>query len=433
MIIPSIDLMQGEAVQFVGGEESPDMVRLGDPLQLLKKFSIAGEVTLVDLDAALEKGSNEELILKMLALAPCRVGGGIRTTRKARAYLDGGAAKVIIGTKAEPAFLKELPPERVIAAIDCANGRVVINGWREKTLYSLKERMEIIRDYVSGFLVTCVEREGRQAGMDMGFLEVLASMGGMDLTLAGGIFKTAEIRRADERGVNTQVGMAFHTGKLLLADAIAAPLRPSDRPDGLWPTVVADERGTVLGLVYSGPDSLRKAVAERKGVYHSRGRGIWVKGAQSGNWQELVSITPDCDRDTLLFTVRQHGEGFCHRRSYSCFGEARGLQALEKRIMQKLQKPEEGSYTRRLASEKGLLKAKLLEEAGELARAKGDEVTAEAADLLYFTMVAMARAGVTLSSVEEELARRALKVTRRPGNAKGRSRGKSTLSLPGNL
>lgn len=418
MLLPSIDIMDGQAVQLVGGNITSEALHLGDPIRLLRHFSIAGEVAVVDLDAALGRGSNEKLIMDMLRISPCRVGGGIRTVEKALRYLDGGALKVIIGTKAEPSFLAALPRSRTIAALDCSQERVVVDGWRERTDYGITDRMSLLKEHVSGFLITSVDREGRQSGLDISLLEALGRCRGMDLTIAGGISGADEIREADRYGVNAQVGMALHTGRLSLADAIAAPLAPSDRADGLCPTVIADERGFLLGLAYSSAESLKSAVEQRKGVYFSRSRGLWQKGLESGNWQELLRIGLDCDRDTLLFTVKQHGDGFCHTGSYSCFGALTGLSSLERRIEERIKEGTEGSYTLRLLRDEKLLESKLLEEAGELAGAAGNEVTGEAADLLYFTLVAMARAGISLHEVEKELDRRALRITRRPGDAK---------------
>ena len=83
----------------------------------------------------------------------------------------------------------------------------------------------------------------------------------------------------------------------------------SDRPDRLFPTVVTDENGICLGLVYSNEKSVETALQTGCGVYHSRRHGLWVKGQESGNTQELISIGVDCDADALQFKVRQKGEG----------------------------------------------------------------------------------------------------------------------------
>ena len=85
----------------------------------------------------------------------------------------------------------------------------------------------------------------------------------------------------------------------------------SDRADKLIPTLVTDERGIALGLVYSSRESFAESLKSGTGVYQSRKRGLWYKGATSGDTQELVRVSLDCDLDCLRFTVRQQGRGQC--------------------------------------------------------------------------------------------------------------------------
>jgi phosphoribosyl-ATP pyrophosphohydrolase len=144
-----------------------------------------------------------------------------------------------------------------------------------------------------------------------------------------------------------------------------------------------------------------------------------VKGETSGATQDLLRVELDCDRDTLRFTVRQHGAGFCHQATVTCWGDKSGLDGLARRLEARSRQAPPGSYTRRLLDDPGLLRAKLIEEAGELAEASTPkDVAAEGADVLYLTLVTLARRGVPLADVEAELDRRALRVTRRPGDAK---------------
>lgn len=97
---------------------------------------------------------------------------------------------------------------------------------------------------------------------------------------------------------------------LLPAQLLITSAIHSDRPDGLYPTVVTNEHGVCLGLVYSNEKSVEVALQSGRGVYHSRSRnGLWVKGAESGDTQDLISIGWDCDADALQFTVRQKGDG----------------------------------------------------------------------------------------------------------------------------
>jgi phosphoribosyl-ATP pyrophosphohydrolase len=417
MIIPSIDLMGGHAVQLVGGREQ--VIDAGDPRPIMERFCLAGEVAVIDLDAALGRGSNADVIRDLLRIGRCRVGGGIRTIESALDWLDAGAEKVVIGTAAESEFLAQLPRERVIAALDADHDEVMVEGWQRATGRRIADRIAELRDFVGGFLITSIEREGRLAGIDRDRAREIVSLAGKArVTIAGGVTTAADIADLDALNADAQVGMALYSGRLDLADAIAAPLK-SDRPDGLWATIVVDEHETALGLAWSTRESLREAVRTRSGVFQSRQRGLWVKGATSGATQELLRIDLDCDRDCLRFTVRQHGSGFCHRGTRTCWGDSGGIAGLARRLANLRNNAPPGSYTQRLFSDPHLLRAKLIEEAGELADAVGgDHAAAEAADVIYFALVAATRQGVTLEAIEAELHRRARRVRRRPGDAK---------------
>ena len=414
MIVPSIDLMQGRAVQLRRGRDF--VLDGGDPMARLEEFAVAGEVAVVDLDAALGNGSNASLIRTMVRRAPCRVGGGIRDLDAARGWLDAGAARIMIGTAASPEFCGALPRERVIAAVDAERGHVVVAGWRTATGTPVLDRIRDLAPLVGGFLFTQVEHEGAMSGFDFpAVADAVRAAGQARLTAAGGITTATEIAELDRIGADAQVGMALYTGRLSLGEAVAAPLaKPLD--GDVWPTVVCDEWGHTLGLVWSTRESLARAIAERRGVYWSRSRrNLWEKGATSGNTQELVRVELDCDRDALRFTVRQRGAGFCHLDRRSCWPSGFDLDELTRTIAERAARPEPGSGTAKLLADPALLAAKLREEAEELARAdaRGD-VVHEAADLLYLTLVAVVRGGGTLAEVVAELSRRRGAVTRRP-------------------
>nr|OQO15635.1 Histidine biosynthesis trifunctional protein [Rachicladosporium sp. CCFEE 5018] len=194
----------------------------------------------------------------------------------------------------------------------------------------------------------------------------------------------------------------------------------SDRPDGLITTLVTDERGIALGVVYSNEESVAESLRSGRGVYHSRKRGLWRKGDTSGDWQELVRMEFDCDDDCLRVVARQQGHGFCHLQTASCFGEHRGLSKLQKTLQSRKRSAPEGSYTARLFSDSKMLNAKIMEEAAELCEATSKEdIAAEAADLLYFALTKATAAGVTLEDIERNLDAKSMKVKRRKGDAKG--------------
>jgi phosphoribosyl-ATP pyrophosphohydrolase len=437
MIIPSIDLMGGTTVQLVGGREKK--LDAGPPAPIARRFSLAGEIAVIDLDAAIGGGGtvdNAALITPLLRDHACRIGGGIRTPEAVLRWLDAGAAKVIIGTAATPAFLADLaakgvPRERLIAAVDCFNGEVVVKGWREGTGRRVEAVLAELAPLVGGFLVTFVEREGRMVGLPVDMAAaLLPALGGPvlrtgspKLTVAGGVRSVEEIAALDRLGIDAQVGMAIYTGAIDLADAIAAPLT-TDHPDALIPTVVVDEHHRALGLAYSSRESLREAVRLGLGVYHSRKRGLWIKGETSGATQNLLKIDLDCDRDCLRFTVHQSPPGFCHNNTATCWGEFAGLGTLERTLADRRANAPPGSYSARLFADPALLAAKIREEGGELAREVASShpdrtrIVEEAADVLYFAAAALARDGLTFADTAAELDRRARKITRRKGDAK---------------
>ena len=418
MIIPSVDILQRQAVQLIGGREK--VLEAGDPIPLIKQFGVTGEVAVIDLDAALSKGSNSTIIERVVSEVPCRVGGGIRDIETAKRWLDAGARKIILGTRAVPDLLRALPKDRLIAAVDADSGEVVVEGWRTKTGKGLLETIEELQPYVSGFLVTLVEREGRLQGTDLQLVEkIISAAGKARVTIAGGISSPEEIAQLDRLGADAQVGMALYTGRMTLAQAFAAPLS-GDRPDTLWPTVVCNERGVALGLTWSNLESLTAALTQRRGIYYSRRRAnLWVKGETSGAIQELVRVDLDCDRDTLRFIVRQHGSGFCHQDTMTCWGSGPIQDELFKTLKNRLELPSGTSYSHRLFTEPKLLEAKLLEEAREVVEAISPTESAyELADLIYFSFARAVQQQVSLEDIEKILFLRSLKVSRRPGDAK---------------
>ena len=417
MIIPSIDISDGQAVQLIGGEEL--VIEAGDPRQLMERFSLIGEVAVIDIDAARGEGSNAAVIEELCSMGKVRVGGGIRDLSTAIDWLDRGADKIILGTAAREEILSRLPRDRVIVALDSRDDRVVTHGWRRESRTDPISAMAGLREHCWGFLVTFVEREGRMSGTDLDRARRLVdAAGAARVTVAGGISTPEEIAALDRLGADAQIGMAIYSGALTLGEALGAVLR-SDRNDGLWPTVVVDEADRALGLAYSSLESLSEAIETRTGTYQSRRRGLWRKGSTSGATQELLKVDVDCDRDTLRFTVRQK-DGFCHTGQRSCWGRDRGLQRLARRLAAMAENPTAGN-TSLLLGDPVLLGAKLTEEAEELAAAesKGD-VVAEAADVLYFTLVKAASSGVRIDEIVDELDRREMLIRRRPMSSKER-------------
>lgn len=403
MLIPSIDLVRGQAVQLRQGREL-ELVADEHPRDLARRFGRVGEIAVIDLDAARGTGDNLALIEELCAIAPCRVGGGIRDLERGRRLLRAGARRLIIGTAAEPEFLQEFPPVRLMAAVDARDGRVVDEGWERQLDESPLARAKRLEPYVGGFLYTIVEREGMEGGVDVGRVEALAQAVTKPVTAAGGVRTVSEIQALDRLGVDAQVGMALYRGTVTLGEGLAAVVDFA-RHAGRVVTVVQDARdGRVLMVAHSTPETLIESVETGQVVLFSRRRGRWRKGEESGNTQRLVRVEVDCDRDALLFHAEPAGPA-CHRGSASCFGERPfSLAQLEQVIAERASAGQDGSYTARLLTDDVTRRAKIIEEAHELVDADAfAAIRWEAADLLYHVLVDLAARHVPLTAVIGEL------------------------------
>ena len=226
MIFPCIDLMDGKVVQLVQGREKA--LEADSPEEMLRRFSIFPEIQVIDLDAAMGRGSNDDLVRMLASRAVTRVGGGVRTPQRACALVEQGAHKVIVGTSAFTAegindyFLasvrEAIGRERLSIALDSKEGRIVIKGWRESTNLTAEEVLTALEPYCSGFLCTYVDKEGMMQGTDLDWFRRLRAATSLELTAAGGITTMEEVRALLEMNVNAALGMAIYTGRLNLEE-----------------------------------------------------------------------------------------------------------------------------------------------------------------------------------------------------------------------
>lgn len=223
MIVPCIDLMGGKVVQLRQGREKA--LEVDSPLTMLEKFAAFPEIQVIDLDAAMGTGSNDELVELVAGRARSRVGGGVRSGERARRLIDQGADRVIVGTAAfnQPVLeeiVAAIGKERLIVALDTKNGSVVVKGWRESTGLSAEEVLPRFEPYCSGFLCTYVDKEGLMQGTDLAWFRRLRAATKLDLTAAGGITTIEEIRELLTLNIHAALGMAVYTGRLDLGELV---------------------------------------------------------------------------------------------------------------------------------------------------------------------------------------------------------------------
>ena len=224
MLIPCIDLQDGQAVQLVHGRKRE--LAIGDVFSLLRKFRKHPWLHVIDLDAATGNGSNDDLARALCAQArtkfgmKVRFGGGIRTVPHAKRIAEWQTSQIIVGSavfrdgKVNLRFLRQLERavnrKRIVIALDTLKGRITIHGWRRRTVLQAEEVMAQLEPFCAGFLCTDVDREGTMMGANMKWYRKLRDATHHLIIAAGGIRTQREITALDKIGMDAAVGMALY-------------------------------------------------------------------------------------------------------------------------------------------------------------------------------------------------------------------------------
>ncbi len=228
MLIPCIDLQRGQAVQLVHGRRRELAVE--DVYGLLKRFQKHRWLHVIDLDAAMGKTGNRGLVREVCRRAReeyglrVRVGGGIRSVRRATEAVRWGAEQIIVGSaafrggKVDRRFLgrlrKRIGAGRVVVALDTERGRIVTHGWRRRLKVRAEEVMAELEPYCRGFLCTDVGREGTMSGADFERFQKLRRATRHAMIAAGGIRSHSEVKKLERMGMDAAVGMAIYKNRM---------------------------------------------------------------------------------------------------------------------------------------------------------------------------------------------------------------------------
>ena len=222
MIIPCIDLQDGKVVQLIQGQKKA--LEGAPPLEMLERFKGFPVIQVIDLDAAMGKGLNLEIVRDLASRARTRVGGGVRTAARARELVDAGAERVIVGTAAfasnaiNETLLDEIDRavgrDKVLLALDSKHGKIVVKGWSETVDLAAEEVIRRLEPFCGGFLCTYVDKEGMLQGTDLAWYRRLRQATNHEITAAGGITTIEEIRELTQMNIHAALGMAIYTGRL---------------------------------------------------------------------------------------------------------------------------------------------------------------------------------------------------------------------------
>ena len=347
ILLPAIDLHQGQCVRLLRGDYDTAQVVAADPVETARAFEEqgAGWLHVVDLDGAKEGApKNAELIARVVERTGLQVevGGGIRNMATVDRYLELGAARVILGSAAlrDPQFVAEAVKrygKRVAVGIDALGGKVAAEGWLEQSQVDYLELARRMEDLGVQYLIcTDISQDGTLAGPNLTMLDQLNQAVSCHVVASGGVSSLLDIVNLYDLGLYGAIaGKALYTGALDLRAAIAACRRIGGekgaglsedeldlyfRKSDLIPAIIQDDdTGEVLMLAYMNRESFRKSLETGTTWFYSRSRkALWNKGETSGHTQTIVGVWADCDDDTLLLRVKQKGAA-CHTGSHSCF------------------------------------------------------------------------------------------------------------------
>lgn len=348
IVLPAIDLHEGKCVRLFRGDYATAQVVAGDPVETALGFQEQGArwMHMVDLDGAKEgRPLNAGEILRTVRAVGMKieVGGGIRSMRTVADYLEGGVARVILGSAAlrDPDFVREAVKEygkKIAVGIDALGGMAAAQGWTEQSGVHYIDLARQVEDMgVQTIICTDIHQDGTQAGPNLEMLDKLNRAVGCNIIASGGVSSLLDLVDLYDLGLYGAIaGKSLYAGTLDLRAAVTACHKFEGKPkneaaladelerffwkEELIPAIVQDDAtGQVLMLAYMNSESLKKTLETGSTWFYSRSRqALWNKGETSGNTQRVVSIHADCDDDTLLVRVIPNGPA-CHTGKVSCF------------------------------------------------------------------------------------------------------------------
>lgn len=235
LIIPAVDIKNGKCVRLFQGRLDSETVFSDDPAAMAKRWENEGAeiIHVIDLDGAVEKSpknlnSIERIIESVKAYI--QVGGGIRTAKTAKMYLDLGVKRVIIGTEAikNPNFVKDACkafPDQIVVGIDARDGLVAIEGWTETTRIKDVDLARRFEDCgVAAINFTDIHRDGMETGPNIEATRRIAEAVSIPVVASGGVSTIEDIKKLmplEAVGVvGVITGRALYSGSLSLKEAI---------------------------------------------------------------------------------------------------------------------------------------------------------------------------------------------------------------------
>ena len=351
--------------------------------------------------AVLSNFPSDNLLKKVCSVAECYLIMNSPNFETIKSVLQMGVKKVIIPEKEVKNIGQKISKKIIIARITLQKMSLLNNNLKNLT-EELEEIINRVNPYCSELLIDYDDEINTDKSILLGILNIISSFNQNSITFLD--LNSTITKELEMKGINPLISAQNILEEKEMITIFKSVL-DFQKQEGLIPTIVQDEHNQILMLAFSSQDSLTQALVQKRGIYYSRSRkSIWVKGETSGNYQTLYQARYDCDRDTLLFIVRQSGDA-CHLPRYSCFGNKEfRLSDLYDIIQDRILNPVANSYTSKISKDEQLVIEKIREESNEVINYTDDKNLAwEIADLVYFILVLMAKKGIKLQDILNEL------------------------------
>ncbi len=434
-IIPTVDLYNGMAVIVKKGLVVEE---IGDPFECINKISVSPYFQITDLNRAFgDINNNKEIIKKICLSHNCYVAGGIRNYDDAIEFLNAGAKRVAISTSSDD-IIGRIDKTRIILSLDInEQNQLLIKGRKEIIEETFFDRIEKFHQNIELICITFHQSEGTNMGHPEKQLDnILNYMNtnhpNIHITVAGGINSCNEIKKLLDLGINPQFGHGIWKHIFTIGEALSQMLNDKKQVtwiknkngSALYPTIIQDMSGKILGCVYSTNETLQISVDSRRATFYSRDtESVWIKGLTSGNLFTVNKISFSCDRTSIVMIVealKSEKTFFCHKNTESCFSyrdpTSSGLSNIFdylQKILQTSTNDNELSYSRKLLNSPDFLKYKLSEELLEFITADSQNITTEAADLIYHLIIYLIQNDKQMNTVLDELNRRKWQINKK--------------------
>ena len=231
-MIPAVDIQNGRVVRLYQGKAHRAKEYYGNPINAAKLFEDEGAeiIHVVDLDAAMERGDNSDIILKIAEQIKARiqVGGGIRTLNKAVKFLNGNIERIVLGTvffnnqKLSRSLIQEYGKDRIVAAVDHYRGEVKIRGWLQSTNIELFNYLNMVEEIGPGYiLLSSIEGDGTMSGPDIETIRKVIEYVKTPLIIAGGVSSLNDLIQLKKlKPYGVIIGRALYEKTFTLAEAI---------------------------------------------------------------------------------------------------------------------------------------------------------------------------------------------------------------------